>query len=89
MNLPGAMTKVATLKKALSEAKDKAAKERIEREKQEARVGEVQQELEALAKNMSHWILTLRRESPSLRRRSKAHGAPRLKPTRPSRRLMR
>ena len=50
MNLPGATTKVATLKKALSEAEDKVAKERIERGKQEARVGEVQQELEALAK---------------------------------------
>ena len=50
MNLPGATAEVATLKKALSEAEDKAAKERIEREKQEARVGEVQQELEALAK---------------------------------------
>src|SRR4051812_37241794 len=50
MNLPGAMTEVATLKKAMSEAKDKAAKERIEREKQEAQVGEVQQELEDLAK---------------------------------------
>ena len=50
MNLPGATTEVATLKKVLSEAEDKAAKERIEREKQEARVGEVQQELEALAK---------------------------------------
>ena len=36
---------MAALKKALSEAEDKAAKERIEREKQEARVGEVQQEL--------------------------------------------
>ena len=51
MNLPGATTEVVTLKKALSEAEDKAAKERIEREKQEARVGEVQQELEALTKN--------------------------------------
>src|SRR3954462_7635592 len=50
MNLPGAMIEVATLKKAMSEAEDKAAKERIEREKQEARVGEVQQELQALAK---------------------------------------
>ncbi len=50
MNLPGAMTEVETLRKALSEAEDKAAKERIERDKQEARVGEVQQELEALAK---------------------------------------
>ena len=46
----GATTKVAALKKALSEAEDKAAKECIEREKQEARVGEVQQELQALAK---------------------------------------
>ena len=41
----GATTEVAALKKALSEAEDKAAKERAEREKQEARVGEVQQEL--------------------------------------------
>ena len=50
MNVLGAMTEVVTLKQALSEAKNKAAKERIEREKQEARVGEVQQELQALAK---------------------------------------
>ena len=50
MNLPGATTEVATLKQALSEAEDKAAKERTEREKQEARVGEVQQELQALVK---------------------------------------
>ena len=48
MNLPGATTEVATLKQALSEAKDKAAKERTEQENQEARVGEVQQELQAL-----------------------------------------
>ena len=39
------MTEVAALKKALSEAENKAAKERTEREKQEARMGEVQQEL--------------------------------------------
>ena len=45
MNLPGATTEVATLQQALSKAKDKAAKERTERERQEARVGEVQQEL--------------------------------------------
>ena len=48
MNLPGATTEVATLKQAMSKAKDKAAKECTEREKQEARVGEVQQELQAL-----------------------------------------
>ena len=34
----------------MTEAEDKEAKERIEREKQEARVGEVHQELKALAK---------------------------------------
>ena len=50
MNFPGATTEVATLKKALSEAEDKAAKERTEREKQEARVGEVQQELQDFVK---------------------------------------
>ena len=48
MNVPGATTEVATLKQALSEAKNKAAKELTEREKQEARVGEVQQELQDL-----------------------------------------
>ena len=48
MNLPGATTEVATLKQALSEAENKAARERTEREKKEARLGEVQQELQAL-----------------------------------------
>ena len=48
VNLLGAMAEVATLKQVLSEAEDKAAKERTERERQEARVGEVQQELQAL-----------------------------------------
>ena len=48
MDVPGATTEVATLEKALSEAENKADKERTEREKQEARVGEVQQELQAL-----------------------------------------
>ena len=48
--LPGATTEVATVKQALTKAEDKAAKERTEREKQEERVGEVQQELQALVK---------------------------------------
>ena len=39
---------MATLKQALSEAEKKAATERTEREKFEAQVGEVQQELQAL-----------------------------------------
>ena len=41
---------MATLKKVLTEAEDKAAKERAEREKQEARVDEVQQELQDFVK---------------------------------------
>ena len=41
----GATTKVATLKQALSEAERKTAAECTEREKFEAQVGEVQQEL--------------------------------------------
>ena len=41
---------MAALKKALSEAEDKAAAECIEHEKQDARVGEVQQELQELGK---------------------------------------
>ena len=41
---------MASLKKALSEAEDKAALEHKEREKQDARVGEVQQELQELGK---------------------------------------
>ena len=43
----GASAEVMALKKALSKAEGKAATECAEREKQEARVGEVQQELQA------------------------------------------
>ena len=43
--LQGDTTEVATLKQALTKVKDKAAKEHTEREKHEAQVGEVQQEL--------------------------------------------
>ena len=42
---------MAALKKALSEAENKAPKERTEREKQEARVDEVQKELQDFVKN--------------------------------------
>ena len=46
--MSGATTEVATLKQALTKAEDTAAKERTEREKHEAQVGEVQEELQAL-----------------------------------------
>ena len=48
MGTPGATNEVATLKEAVSAAERNAAAERAEREKQEARVAEVQQELQAL-----------------------------------------
>ena len=48
MGIPGATNEVATLKEAVSVAEHNAAAERTEREKQEARVAEVRQELQAL-----------------------------------------
>ena len=59
-----ATTEVASLKKALSEAKHKAAVECEERKKQEARVGEVQEEL-----------LELRKKSESVEHELKAKEA--------------
>ena len=50
MNVTRATTEVANLKEALSRAEDNAAMERTAREKQEARVAEVRQELNALVK---------------------------------------
>ena len=48
VGIAGATNKVATLKEAVAAAECNAAAERTEREKQEARVAEVQQELQAL-----------------------------------------
>ena len=48
MAIVGATSEVATLRKVLDEAKKRAALERTEREKYEAEVGKVQQELQAL-----------------------------------------
>ena len=48
VNVAGATTEVATLKEAVSKAEKSAALERTERKKQEARVAEVRQELQAL-----------------------------------------
>ena len=48
MSIAGATNEVATLKEAVSKAESNAAAERTEREKQEARVAEVRQELQAL-----------------------------------------
>ena len=83
------MTKVVALKKALTEAEDKAAKERTECEKQEAWVDEVQQELQDFVKNTSPWSVTLRHVKPSLPRPSRAREMPKPKPKGPSRRFKR
>ena len=48
MAIVGATSEVATLKQALDEAEKRAATERTEREKCEAEVGKVRQELQAL-----------------------------------------
>ena len=50
MGIVGAMNEVATLKEVVSAAKHNAAAECSKREKQEARVAEVQQELQDLVK---------------------------------------
>ena len=48
MAILGATSKVATLKQVLVEAEKRAASERTKREKYEAEVGKVRQELQAL-----------------------------------------
>ena len=50
MAIVGAMSEVVTLKQALVEAEKRAATKRTEREKYEAQVGKVHQELQALMK---------------------------------------
>ena len=50
MAIVGATSEVATLKQALVEAEKRATAERTEREKYEAQVGKVQQELQVLMK---------------------------------------
>ena len=50
MAIVGAMSEVATLKQALLEAEKRSAVERTEREKYEAEVGKVREELQVLMK---------------------------------------
>ena len=65
----GATSEVETLRKLLAEAKKKAAKEQAAREKHEARVGEVQQELQdAVKKCESPWSAREQTKSPNLPR---------------------
>ena len=89
MGIAGATNKVATLKEAVAAAERNAAAERTEREKQEARVAEVHQELQDLVKKHESLIVTRRLKSLSLQRPLRVPKPLRPKPTRPSRRLRR
>ena len=74
--LPGATTELATLKQALSEAENRASKERTKWERHEARVGEVQQELHALVTKHEALELDLKtRESELAAARESAKSA--------------
>ena len=57
---------MATLKEALSKAEDNVAMECTEREKQEARVAEVRQELDALVTKHKALELDLKTREPEL-----------------------
>ena len=85
MAIVGAMSEVATLKQALLEAENRSAVERVEREKYEAEVGKVRQELQALMEKHE----SLERDSKSLRWLLKMPNLPRPNPRRPSRSWMR
>ena len=87
--MPGATTEVETLKQGLSEAENKAAQERTEREKQEARVGEVQQELQALVSKHEALERDSKTRESELAAALKSAKSAKAKPKRPSRRLMR
>ena len=80
----GATTEVATLKQALFEAEKNAAAERTEREKLEAWVGKVQQELQALMKKHESLELESKTQASELRRPLRLPSLPRPKPKRPS-----
>ena len=80
---------MATLKQALSEAKKRAATERTEREKFEAQVGEVQQELQALMKKHESLELDSKTRASELAAALKTANLPTPKPRRPSRNWMR
>ena len=87
VSIAGATNEVATLKEAVSKAESNAAAKRTEREKQEARVAEVRQELQALVEK--HESVTRRLESPSSPRLLRVPKQLRPKPRSPSRRLRR
>ena len=89
VSVTGATTEVATLKEALSKAEDNAAMERTEREKQEARVAGVRQELNALVKKHESLELDSKTRESEVASALESANLPRTKPRKPSRKLRR
>ena len=92
MGTAGATNEVATLKEAVSAAECNAAAERAEREKQEARVAVVQQELqdavkkcESLERDSKTQASELVKALQSAQEARAEAGAPFMKPRRPGR----
>ena len=77
-------SKVEALKSALDKAKKEADEERTTRQKHEARLEEVQQELTDAINNVSPWSARCRIETLNLLRRSKVRRRPGLKPKAPA-----
>ena len=89
MAIVGATSEVATLKQALVKAEKREASERTEREKYEAEVGKVRQELQALMKKHESLELDSNTRASELAVAIKMPSLPRPNPRRPSRSWMR
>ena len=89
MGIAGATNKVATLKEAVSAAERNAAAERTEREKQEARVAEVRQELQALVEKHESLERDSKTRESELLTALESAKALKQKPIRPSRKSRR
>ena len=89
MAIVGATSEVAALKQALVEAEKRAATERTEREKYEAEVGKVRQELQALMEKHESLELDSKTRASELGWLLKMPSLPRPNPRRPSRSWMR
>ena len=89
MGTAGATNEVATLKEAVAAAERNAAVERTEREKQEARVAEVRQELQALVEKHESLERDSKTRESELALALRVPKPLRPKPRRPSRRSRR
>ena len=80
---------MATLKEAVSKAEKSAALERTEREKQEARVAEVRQELHTLVKKHERLELDSNARESELASALESAKSTKAEPKKPSRKLRR